>query len=85
MSGNVEKEADMISMKSIVRTTTAIAAAAMLLPLAACGGGSQSGAVSDKIPAKGTDDGAQITLWTRSPLERQAKNVVGVYNKSHKN
>lgn len=85
MSGNVEKEADMISMKSIVRTTTAIAAVAMLLPLAACGGGSQPGAVSDKIPAKGTDDGEQITLWTRSPLERQAKNVVAVYNKSHKN
>ena len=26
-----------------------------------------------------------ITLWTRSPLERQAKNVVEAYNKSHKN
>ena len=25
------------------------------------------------------------TLWTRSPLERQAKNVVEAYNKSHKN
>lgn len=37
------------------------------------------------IPAKGTDDGTEITLWTRSPLERQAKNVVEAYNKSHKN
>ena len=36
-------------------------------------------------PAKGTDDGTEITLWTRSPLERQAKNVVEAYNKSHKN
>jgi len=27
----------------------------------------------------------EITLWTRSPLERQAKNVVEAYNKSHKN
>lgn len=40
---------------------------------------------AEGIPAKGTDDGTEITLWTRSPLERQAKNVVEAYNKSHKN
>ena len=37
------------------------------------------------IPAAGTDDGTEITLWTRSPLERQAKNAVKAYNASHKN
>ncbi|MEQ2931260.1 sugar ABC transporter substrate-binding protein [Bifidobacterium longum] len=42
-------------------------------------------ATAEGIPAKGTDDGTEITLWTRSPLERQAKNVVEAYNKSHKN
>lgn len=42
-------------------------------------------AAAEGIPAKGTDDGTEITLWTRSPLERQAKNVVEAYNKSHKN
>ena len=40
---------------------------------------------SADIPAAGTDDGTEITLWTRSPLERQAKNAVKAYNASHKN
>lgn len=58
----------------------------MIVPLAACGGSGNGGtATAEGIPAKGTDDGTEITLWTRSPLERQAKNVVGAYNKSHKN
>ena len=67
----------MVSFNKLTRTLAGIAAAALIVPLAACGG---SG-----IPAKGTDDGTEITLWTRSPLERQAKNVVEAYNKSHKN
>lgn len=63
-----------------------IAAAALIVPLAACGGSGNGGtATAEGIPAKGTDDGTEITLWTRSPLERQAKNVVEAYNKSHKN
>ena len=55
--------------------------------MAACGGGSSSGgsAAPADIPAAGTDDGTEITLWTRSPLERQAKNAVKAYNASHKN
>ena len=58
----------------------------MIVPLAACGGSGNGGtATAEGIPAKGTDDGTEITLWTRSPLERQAKNVVEAYNKSHKN
>ena len=59
---------------------------ALIVPLAACGGSGNGGtATAEGIPAKGTDDGTEITLWTRSPLERQAKNVVEAYNKSHKN
>ena len=63
------------------------AATALLIPMAACGGGSSSGgsAAPADIPAAGTDDGTEITLWTRSPLERQAKNAVKAYNASHKN
>lgn len=49
------------------------------------GSGNGGTATAEGIPAKGTDDGTEITLWTRSPLERQAKNVVEAYNKSHKN
>ena len=58
----------------------------MIVPLAACGGSGNGGtATAEGIPAKGTDDGTEITLWTRSPLERQAKNAVKAYNASHKN
>ena len=76
----------MVSFNKLTRTLVGIAAAALIVPLAACGGSGNGGtATAEGIPAKGTDDGAEITLWTRSPLERQAKNVVEAYNKSHKN
>ncbi|WP_288541340.1 sugar ABC transporter substrate-binding protein [uncultured Bifidobacterium sp.] len=76
----------MVSFNKFTRVLAGIAATAMLIPMAACGGGSGSGAAaSGDIPAKGTDDGTTITLWTRSPLERQAKNAVKAYNSSHKN
>ena len=76
----------MVSFNKLTRTLAGIAAAALIVPLAACGGPGNGGtATAEGIPAKGTDDGTEITLWTRSPLERQAKNVVEAYNKSHKN
>lgn len=76
----------MVSFNKLTRTLAGIAAAALIVPLAACGGSDNGGtATAEGIPAKGTDDGTEITLWTRSPLERQAKNVVEAYNKSHKN
>lgn len=76
----------MVSFNKLTRTLAGIAAAALIAPLAACGGSGNGGtATAEGIPAKGTDDGTEITLWTRSPLERQAKNVVEAYNKSHKN
>lgn len=76
----------MVSFNKLTRTLAGIAAAALIVPLAACGGSGNGGtATAEGIPAKGTDDGTEITLWTRSPLERQAKNVAEAYNKSHKN
>ena len=76
----------MVSFNKLTRTLAGIAAAALIVPLAACGGSGNGGtATAEGIPAKGTDEGTEITLWTRSPLERQAKNVVEAYNKSHKN
>ncbi|PLS24452.1 sugar ABC transporter substrate-binding protein [Bifidobacterium imperatoris] len=75
-----------MSFNKVTRALAGIAAAAMLIPLAACGGSGNGGsATAEGIPAKGTDDGTEITLWTRSPLERQAKAAVEAYNKSHKN
>lgn len=69
---------------TIRRVAAGIAAAALLIPLAACGSGASSNEAQD-IPAGGTDDGTELTMWIRSSLERQAKNAVEVYNSSHKN
>ncbi|WP_240773495.1 sugar ABC transporter substrate-binding protein [Plantibacter sp. M259] len=34
---------------------------------------------------EGVDDGSELTLWTRAPLEKQAKLLVEAYNASHEN
>jgi multiple sugar transport system substrate-binding protein len=56
--------------------------------------GGTSAAASSTTPAssapsgaasQGTDDGTKLTLWTRAPLEKQAKLLVDAYNGSHKN
>lgn len=46
--------------------------------------GTQTGA-SDSSKATGVDDGTKLSLWTRAPLEAQAKSLVNAYNSSHKN
>jgi multiple sugar transport system substrate-binding protein len=62
------------------------AAGAMALTLAACGGtAAPSASTAASVSADGTDDGASLTLWTRAPLEKQAKLLVSAYNASHKN
>ena len=81
----MRKKSKMVSFNKVTRVLAGIAATAMLIPMAACGGSSSGSATAGDIPAKGTDDGTTITLWTRSPLERQAKNAVKAYNSSHKN
>ena len=35
--------------------------------------------------AMGVDDGTQLTMWTRAPLERQANALVAAYNATHQN
>lgn len=72
--------------KTLWRTIAGIAALTTLAaPLAACGGSSSGAADTSAISANGKDDGTTITLWTRAPMERQAKNAVKAYNASHKN
>lgn len=51
--------------------------------LAACGSGKE--ASTKGLTADGTDDGTELVLWVRSDKESQAKNVVDLYNHSHKN
>ncbi|MFB9377034.1 ABC transporter substrate-binding protein [Kineococcus gynurae] len=64
----------------------ALAAATLVLGLSACGGGNGgSGQTADISGPEGTDDGTELTLWTRAPLELQAKALVEAYNASHEN
>ena len=74
------------SRKSAALRATALASV-VALGLAACGSsGSDSSKTVDKsVGAEGTDDGTSLTLWTRAPLEKQAKLLVEAYNSSHKN
>ncbi|MEU8239492.1 sugar ABC transporter substrate-binding protein [Actinoplanes missouriensis] len=68
------------------RAVASLAALGLIAAMAACGSSDdEAGGSSGAITAEGTDDGAELTLWTRAPLELQAKALVDAYNKSHKN
>ncbi|WP_328472142.1 sugar ABC transporter substrate-binding protein [Actinoplanes sp. NBC_00393] len=70
----------------IRRAVAAVAALGLVAALAACGSDDAEGSSSSgAITAEGVDDGSELTLWTRAPLELQAKALVDAYNKSHKN
>ena len=61
-----------------------LTAGILLAGLAACstsGGGTPAASAGPN----GIDDGSTLTLWTRAPLEKQAKLLVSAYNSSHKN
>ncbi|WP_052720854.1 ABC transporter substrate-binding protein [Actinoplanes rectilineatus] len=62
-----------------------IAALAATALLAACSSGPTGPASTGPVTAEGTDDGSELTLWTRAPLELQANALVEAYNKAHKN
>ena len=71
--------------RAALRAATAILAAGALIgSLASCAGG-EGATPSEPIPVDGVDDGATLTLWTRAPMERQAKLLVEAYNDSHEN
>ena len=74
--------------RGLRRAVVAVAAASLLVGLAACGGDADPAAESETSAAAnpdGIDDGTKLTLWTRAPLEAQAKALVQAYNSSHKN
>jgi multiple sugar transport system substrate-binding protein len=68
-----------------LRALLTIGVTTAVLTLAACGGSGGSSPSAVDVPAAGTDDGTPLTLWTRAPLEKQAKLLVAAYNQSHKN
>ncbi|MBS1906458.1 MAG: sugar ABC transporter substrate-binding protein [Actinobacteria bacterium] len=72
--------------RTVIRTAAALVAAGLLAGgLAACSTSAGDSANAAPIPADGTDDGSTLKLWTRAPLEKQAKLLVAEYNKTHKN
>lgn len=62
-------------------------AALMTTTVAACSSSedTQPAAPIAGAGVEGADDGSELTLWTRAPLELQAKSLVEAYNKTHKN
>ena len=69
-----------------IRAAAAVVTAGLLAGgLAACSTSGNGSSGTASIPAAGTDDGSKLTLWTRAPLEKQAKLLVAAYNASHKN
>ena len=78
------KDFEGLSRRSFLKLSGATAGVVGAGALAGCGGGGETADTSE-VSAEGTDDGTEITLWTRSPLERQAQNAVDAYNASHEN
>jgi multiple sugar transport system substrate-binding protein len=66
------------------RAFSAVLAGGLAVLLAACSSSTNSTAPIQAGP-DGVDDGSPLTLWTRAPLEKQAKLLVDAYNSSHKN
>src|SRR5690348_1142207 len=71
--------------RSVLRSLAGVLVATLTLGIAACGGGGNGGAAPVAVGPNGVDDGSELTLWTRAPLEKQAKLLVEAYNSSHKN
>ncbi|MGK9148114.1 sugar ABC transporter substrate-binding protein [Plantibacter flavus] len=72
-------------MRRMQRVGGVLAAGALLAGLAACSSGGAGSTPLASAGAEGVDDGSELTLWTRAPLEKQAKLLVEAYNASHEN
>jgi multiple sugar transport system substrate-binding protein len=68
-----------------LRALTAVAAGGLAVLLTACTNGTTNNNAPVNVGPDGVDDGTTLTLWTRAPLEKQAKLLVDAYNGSHKN
>ncbi|NEA99312.1 sugar ABC transporter substrate-binding protein [Streptomyces sp. SID13726] len=76
------------SQGPVRRLTVAAVALLVTAGLAtACGSGSDSGGGGGggKADAKGVDDGATLTMWTRAATRPQSEALVKAYNANHKN
>lgn len=73
-----------LSRRTAVRSLAGVLAMTLTFGLAACGGDGEGKGAAEAGP-NGVDDGSELTLWTRAPLEKQAKLLVDAYNTSHQN
>lgn len=74
----------MMTRRTVLSAAAAACALAAATTLTGCGG--TGGTSADvEIPDGGTDDGTELTMWSRAPLERQVNNAVAAYNAGHKN
>jgi multiple sugar transport system substrate-binding protein len=71
--------------RTSLRSLAGVLVATLALTVAACGGDDTSGTDAAGAGPNGVDDGSELTLWTRAPLEKQAKLLVDAYNASHQN
>ncbi|WP_350348849.1 sugar ABC transporter substrate-binding protein [Agromyces sp. G08B096] len=71
--------------RRMTRAAALLAAGALTVGLAACANGGEAATSLSDAGAEGVDDGSTLTLWTRAPLEKQAKLLVEAYNESHDN
>lgn len=67
-----------------LRSLAGVLVATLAIGMAACSNES-SGPGAVQAGPDGIDDGSELTLWTRAPLEKQAKLLVDAYNATHKN
>jgi multiple sugar transport system substrate-binding protein len=81
------KEFDMhrTTTRPLRRIGSGLLAGVLLVGLAACSSGGDPAAPAASAGPEGTDDGTELTLWTRAPLEKQANLLVDAYNASHEN
>src|SRR5689334_4575968 len=71
--------------RTVLRSLAGVLVATLTFGTAACGGDDAGSTAPVAVGPNGVDDGSELTLWTRAPLEKQAKLLVEAYNASHKN
>ena len=74
-----------LGRRTALRSLAGVMVAALTLSGAACSNDEPSGPSAAEAGPNGIDDGSELTLWTRAPLEKQAKLLVDAYNASHQN
>ncbi|SIR73268.1 ABC transporter substrate-binding protein [Micromonospora avicenniae] len=74
-----------LGRRTALRSMAAVMVAALTIGAAACGGDEPAGSTAAEAGPDGVDDGSELTMWTRAPLEKQAKLLVEAYNSSHQN